>query len=64
MRKELEDARQHIADQPTEAAVRRLVEDMNARIADVNAKATSGPASTLAPLDVERALKHWRDGRK
>ena len=64
LRRELEDARERIAKLPTVQALRRLVEDLNAKIADVNATATSGPASTLVPLDVERVVKHWRDGRK
>ena len=63
MGKELDDARQRIAKLPTEEAVRRLVKAINVRIAKVNATTTSGPASTLVPLDIERIVARWKSER-
>jgi hypothetical protein len=61
LRKEVEDARALIALQTSEAAVRRIVADVNARIRSVNSRATWGPPSTLMPLDEERIVERWRD---
>ena len=64
LRKDLEDARERLAKQPTEQAVRRLVDELNKRIAEVNATATSGPASSLVPLDADRMVERWRQARR
>ena len=45
-----------------EAAARRLLGALNERIREVNRLATSGPPSTLAPLDVDDAVARWRAG--
>jgi len=43
-----------------EAEVRRLIEQLNDRIREVNRSATWGPPSTVAPLDVEGIVERWR----
>lgn len=63
IRRELEATRPLIAAAPSEDAVRTLVEDINARIRDVNRRAISGPPTTVMPLDVEEELARWRAGR-
>jgi hypothetical protein len=53
---------QHVA---TEREARGLLEELNARIARTNAATIAGPPTTLAPLDLEDALRrYWRDPRK
>ncbi len=63
VRKELEETLEEVAAARTEAAVRKLVARINTRIRRVNASATSGPPSTVAPLDVERVVARWRTTR-
>jgi DnaJ homologue, subfamily C, member 28, conserved domain len=63
IRKELEAALEAAAAAGTEAEVRELVARINARIRHVNATATSGPPSTVAPVDVERIVARWRAAR-
>jgi DnaJ-like protein len=59
LRKEVEDVRASIPDAPDEAAVRRVVADLNVRIVAANSRVTSGPPSTLVTLDVEREVARW-----
>ncbi|MBN2623982.1 MAG: DUF1992 domain-containing protein [Acidimicrobiales bacterium] len=63
VRKELDDTMERIAAATTEAEVRRLATDINARIRKVNATATAGPPSSLMPLDIERVVERWRERR-
>ena len=63
LRKDVEDARAAIDEATTEAAVVRLVEEINERIRSVNRLATAGPPSNLMPLDLERTLDAWRTDR-
>jgi hypothetical protein len=60
LRKEVEDAREAMVAAGSEEEVRRMVAEINERIRAVNRQATSGPPSTLVPLDVERAVEQWR----
>jgi len=60
IRKERDDALERIAAAPTEAEVRRLVEEINTRIRYVNSHAVGGPPSTVMPLDVDEVLARWR----
>ncbi len=48
---------------PSEARVRERLEALNARIRKVNRTATEGPATSLAPVNVEAAVRRWREGR-
>jgi DnaJ-like protein len=43
-----------------ESEVRRIVEALNAQIRKLNATAVEGPATSLAPFDVEAVLDEWR----
>jgi DnaJ homologue, subfamily C, member 28, conserved domain len=63
IRKELDDTLEAVAAAGTEAEVRELVAGINARIRRVNATATTGPPSTVGPLDVERVVEQWRAAR-
>jgi hypothetical protein len=47
----------------TEKAVRRIVAEINERIAAVNATVTSGPPSGIAPLDPDKVVANWRARR-
>ena len=42
--------------------MRARVTALNAEIARVNATATQGPPTRLAPLDVEAIVEQWRHG--
>jgi hypothetical protein len=63
VRRELEVARERIAAATSEAAVRRIVTEINERIVHVNSRTTTGPPSTLMPLDVELVLQRWTVAR-
>jgi hypothetical protein len=63
VRKELDDTLEAVAAAGTEAEVRDLVAGINARIRQVNATATTGPPSSVGPLDVERVVERWRAAR-
>ena len=63
LRKAREDALATIAQSSSEETVRRILAELNARIREVNRKATSGPPSTLMPLDVEDVVERWRASR-
>jgi len=60
LRKEVDDVREAIRAAASEAEVRRLVDEVNAKIRRVNSQATSGPPSTLVPLPVEQMVDEWR----
>ncbi|MHC5051495.1 MAG: DnaJ family domain-containing protein [Planctomycetota bacterium] len=62
LRKDVEETLRRIGRAKSEETVRRLVEEINARIAEVNRKVTSGPPSTLAPLDPDAVVRRWRAG--
>ncbi|HET6908678.1 MAG TPA: DUF1992 domain-containing protein [Mycobacteriales bacterium] len=63
IRRELEATRPLIAAATSEDAVRRLVEDINTRIREVNRRAVSGPPTTVMPLDLDEELTRWRAAR-
>jgi NTP pyrophosphatase (non-canonical NTP hydrolase) len=60
-RKEHEQTLERIAAATTETEVTELVEAINVRIRYVNTYATSGPPSTLMPLDLPKVLERWRE---
>jgi hypothetical protein len=64
VRKDLDDARARIAASESEAAVRDIVSEINARIVAVNSRVTDGPPSTLVPLDVEQVVAEWKAVRR
>lgn len=63
LRKEVEEAKERIRAAGTEKAVRRIVAEINERIAAVNATITSGPPSGIAPLDPDNVVARWRERR-
>jgi DnaJ homologue, subfamily C, member 28, conserved domain len=63
LRKEAEAARAAAALAGSEAEVRAIVAAINAKIADGNRKAASGPPLNLAPFDPERVVARWRAAR-
>jgi Domain of unknown function (DUF1992) len=63
LRKEAEEALQAAAEAASEAEVRRIVADINAKIVEGNRKAASGPPLNLTPFDVQRVLRDWRRRR-
>jgi hypothetical protein len=64
LRKEAEAALAAAALAGSEAEVRAIVAAINARIADGNRKAASGPPLNLAPFDTERVVARWRVARE
>lgn len=58
---ELEDALDRIAKADTESAVRQIVAVINERIVQVNSRTTSGPPTSVMPLNVDRVIEEWRN---
>lgn len=63
IRKELEDAMELIAQQGSEDEVRSIIAAINTRIREVNSSPSSGPPSSVMPLDVDETVRKWRQGR-
>ena len=63
LRKDVEEVHDHAATKRSEADVRQLVDDLNARIVAANRTGISGPPVTLMPLDPDRVLATWRAHR-
>ncbi len=63
LRREAEDALRAAAQARSEDQVRRILAAINRKIADGNRKAASGPPLNLAPFDVERVVRGWRERR-
>lgn len=63
VRRELQDARQRIAQATSEDEVRHIAMAINKRIRYVNSHTVSGPPSTVMPLDVEAIVERWYAGR-
>ncbi len=64
LRKELEDALDRIAKADGESAVRQIVAAINERIVRVNSRTTSGPPSSVMPLNVDDVIEEWRKRRR
>ncbi|MEU8790381.1 DUF1992 domain-containing protein [Streptomyces sp. NPDC048643] len=64
LRKEAEDALVAAAAAPSERTVRRIVEDVNAKIREVMFKPPPGPPLGLKPYDVEKIVQEWRAARE
>jgi hypothetical protein len=60
IRKELEEAREAMAAASSEVVVRRIVEDINVRIRDINRRGAEGPPSTVMVLDADAEVARWR----
>lgn len=64
LRKEAEEALEAASRAGSEAEVRRIVADINARIVEGNRKAASGPPLNLMPFDVEAVVAAWHEGAR
>jgi hypothetical protein len=64
LRKEVEDALAAASAAPSERAVRRIVEDVNAKIREMMFKPPPGPPLGLKPYDVEEIVRDWRERRR
>lgn len=60
IRREVESCFERISHLSIEADVRKELNAINLRIATVNQTTTSGPATSVATVDVEKILTHWR----
>jgi hypothetical protein len=60
IRKELEEAREAMAATTNESVVRRIIDDINVRIRDINRRGAEGPPSTVMVLDPEAEVERWR----
>ena len=64
IRREAEAVLEGLAGVPTEEDARAVLEELNARIARTNAATVAGPPTTVAPLDIDDALRrYWRERR-
>jgi hypothetical protein len=60
LRKEVHDLQDRLDREPTEACVRRVVEELNGRIRTLNRMPPiDGPPTTVSPLDVEEVVARW-----
>lgn len=64
LRRDVEQLRGSLPSIPSERRVRELVADVNERILAQNRTTTTGPATSLMPLDVERVVEEWRAARE
>ncbi|MFI0963769.1 DUF1992 domain-containing protein [Streptomyces sp. NPDC021080] len=64
LRKEAEDVLAAVPALPSERAVRRTIEDINAKIREVMFKPPPGPPLGLKPYDVEKIVQEWRAARE
>ncbi|ORT59779.1 DUF1992 domain-containing protein [Streptomyces sp. CB03238] len=63
LRKEAEDAREAAGRAASEAAVRRIVADINEKIAEALRRPPAGPPLRLTPFDAEELVRQWRSRR-
>jgi len=64
IRKEVEEAREAMAAASNESVVRRIVDDINVKIRDINRRGAEGPPSTVMVLDPEAEVDRWRAARR
>ncbi|MGW2018390.1 DnaJ family domain-containing protein [Streptomyces sp. NPDC001927] len=63
LRKDAEDAREAIDEAVSETQVRRILGEINTRIAEALHRPPPGPPLNLKPFDVETVVAEWRAGR-
>ncbi|MFI9647761.1 DUF1992 domain-containing protein [Streptomyces sp. NPDC052040] len=63
LRKEAEDTLTAAMAAPSEQAVRRMLEGLNAKIRDMMFKPPPGPPLGLKPYDIEDVVRQWRETR-
>jgi hypothetical protein len=61
VRRDMDAARERIRQATSEAEVRSIVEEINAKVREVNRTAVSGPPSNVYPLHLETVLERWRN---
>ncbi len=59
LRKKVEEVFEKIETLRSEQAVRKLLVDLNAEIGKRNATVTSGPPTSIALLDIDKAVEAW-----
>ncbi|MFJ3585833.1 DUF1992 domain-containing protein [Streptomyces sp. NPDC090127] len=64
LRKDAEDAREAVDRAVPEAQVRRILGEINTRIAEALRRPPAGPPLNLTPFDVETVLAEWRKSRR
>ncbi|MFZ4300584.1 DUF1992 domain-containing protein [Streptomyces cinereoruber] len=63
LRKEAEDAEAAVAGAVSESQVRRILGEVNTKIAEALLRPPAGPPLNLKPFDVEAAVERWRAAR-
>ncbi len=64
IRREADEVLRAIARLGSEHAVRERLEALNERIRRINRTTWKGPPTSLAPVDVEAAIRRWRESRR
>ncbi|MCT4355956.1 DUF1992 domain-containing protein [Streptomyces sp. Je 1-79] len=64
LRKEAEDAREAIGKAVSESQVRRILGEINTKIAAALVRPPAGPPLNLKPFDVDTTLAEWRAARR
>ncbi len=60
LRREVEDVQRTVAAKKTEAAVRRVVDDLNERIRRAQRGHVDGPPVVLSTVDADEVVRVWR----
>ena len=60
IRKEAQEAREAVAAAHNELTVRRILDELNAKIRDINRLGAEGPPSSMMPLETEAIVAAWR----
>ncbi|MFJ5706469.1 MULTISPECIES: DUF1992 domain-containing protein [unclassified Streptomyces] len=63
LRKDAEDAAAAVAEARSESQVRRILGEINTKIAEALRRPPAGPPLNLTPFDVEAELARWRAAR-
>ena len=63
LRKEVEAISATVAEARTEAQVREIVADLNARILDARRRVVDGPRVLIRTVDEDAVVQGWSDGR-
>jgi DnaJ homologue, subfamily C, member 28, conserved domain len=63
LRREVEDVQRTVAAKKTEAAVRRVVDDLNERIRRAQRGHVDGPPVVLSTVDADEVVRVWRSAQ-
>ena len=61
LRRTVEQTLERLPQMRDEAEVRRALEALNAQIRKLNATVAEGPATNLAPLEIDVLVRRWRE---